>query len=304
MAHTLFGPIALTLGLVNLLPAFRQRLRWPLHRWLGRIDLIASIVLGLAGSSLSLHVFGGPGPPTAFGLLALATIGTSLMGYRSIRARNVRRHRDWMLRSYALIFAAVGIACANATTREGRIPGARDDCEAASVQVANRTAAPETFKALAWCDETGPTALAATWRSLPTDTVRLRTFLFASSHIRDGRIFSAAHATAIDSTRRAKERAAALLVLVAQLDSTSVVTVVPASRKEVWRAQLARDSHASQIAGTKPLPADAHERVNGLVRRMAVGVPAGAAGLRDPIGVAVQAARLDLKRLPVAVGSR
>ena len=107
MAHTLFGPIALTLGLVNLLPAMRQRRRWLVHRWLGRIYLIASIVLGLAGLSLSLHAVGGPGPRTAFGLLALATIGASLMGYRSIRARNVRQHREWMLRSYALIFAAV-----------------------------------------------------------------------------------------------------------------------------------------------------------------------------------------------------
>ena len=193
--------------------------------------------------------------------------------------------------------AVAGIACANATTREARIPGARDDCEAAAVQVTNKTATAETFKGLAWCDETGPTALAAAWRSLPADTVRLRTLLFASANIRDGRIFSAAHATAADSTRRARERAAALLVLVAQLDSTATVTVVPASRKDVWRAQLARVSHPSQIAGTKPLPIDAHVRVNALVQRMTLGVPAGAAGLRDPLGVAVQAARLDLQRV-------
>ena len=107
MAHTLFGPIALTLGLVNLLPAMRQRRRWPVHRWLGRIYLLSSIVLAGAGLSLSFHAAGGLGPRTAFGLLALATLGTSVMGYRSIRARNVRQHREWMLRSYALIFAAV-----------------------------------------------------------------------------------------------------------------------------------------------------------------------------------------------------
>ena len=203
----------------------------------------------------------------------------------------------------AVWLALAGMACA-ATTREARIPGARDDCQAAASQVANKTATAETFKALAWCDETGPSALAATWRSLPADTVRLRTFLFASSHIRDGRIFSAAHATAMDSTRRARERAAALLILVTQVDSTATVTVAPASRKEMWRAQLARVSKPSQIAGTKPLPTDAHVRVNAVVQRLAVGIPAGAAGLRDPLGVAVQAARLDLKRLPAVVGSR
>jgi len=107
MAHTVFGPIALTLGLVNLLPAMRQRSRWPVHRWLGRIYLVSSIVLAGAGLSLSFHAAGGPGPRAAFGLLALATMGTSIMGYRSIRASNIRQHREWMLRSYALIFAAV-----------------------------------------------------------------------------------------------------------------------------------------------------------------------------------------------------
>jgi hypothetical protein len=191
------------------------------------------------------------------------------------------------------------IACAaNSATREGRIPGEREDCQAAAGRLAGKTATSETFKTLAWCDETGPAALAAVWRTLPADTVRLRTFFFASSNIRDARIFGAAHATAADSTRRARERAAALLVLVAQLDSAATVTVVPASRSEVWRAQLAREGRPSQIAGTKSLPADARARVTALVRHMAAGVPTGAPGLRDPLGVAVQAARMDLQRLP------
>lgn len=197
------------------------------------------------------------------------------------------------------LLATALIACAaNSATREGRVPGQREDCQAAANRLASKSATPETFKTLAWCDETGPDALAAVWHTLPADTVRLRTFFFASSNIRDGRIFGAARATAADSTRRARERAAALLVLVAQLDSAATVTVVPASRSEVWRAQLAREGRASQIAGTKPLPADARARVNALVRRMSLGVPAGAPGLRDPLGVAVQAARLDLQRLP------
>src|SRR5690242_3745719 len=67
MAPTLFGPIALTLGPVNLLPAMRQRRRWAVHRWLGQIYLIASIVLGLAGLSPSAHAFGNPGPRTESG---------------------------------------------------------------------------------------------------------------------------------------------------------------------------------------------------------------------------------------------
>ena len=52
--HTLFGPIALVLGLVNLLPALRKR-RWALHRLIGRIYLIAGLVLGAAGASCELE---------------------------------------------------------------------------------------------------------------------------------------------------------------------------------------------------------------------------------------------------------
>jgi hypothetical protein len=203
--------------------------------------------------------------------------------------------RSW---SSFLFVIAMTIGCARATTtRESRIPGERADCQAAATRLEKNTATAESFKTLAWCDETGPAALAAVWRALPSDTVRLRTFFFASANIRDGRIFAAANAAAVDTSRRARERAAALLVLVAQVDSAATVTVVPAARSEVWRAQLARESRPAQIAGTTPLPGDARKRVAALTEALAVGRPTGAAGLRDPLGVAVQAARLDLKRL-------
>jgi len=107
VAHTLFGPIALVLGLVNLLPATRQRRRWMAHRWIGRVYLVAALVLGLAGLSLSLHAVGGTGARVGFGVLAVLTLATAVQGYRHIKAKNVRQHREWMLRSYALIFGAV-----------------------------------------------------------------------------------------------------------------------------------------------------------------------------------------------------
>ena len=105
--HTLFGPLALVLGLVNLLPAMRQRSKWPLHRWLGRVYLVSALALGAAGLSMAFHAAGGTSSRVGFALLAIGTLGTSLMGYRHIRARNIRLHREWMARSYALIFAAV-----------------------------------------------------------------------------------------------------------------------------------------------------------------------------------------------------
>jgi len=195
--------------------------------------------------------------------------------------------------------AGLVLACAShANTREGRIPGEREDCQAAAAQLTANKATVATFRTLGWCDETGPAPLASVWRSLPTDTVRRRAFLGASANLRDGRVFSAAYAVAADTARRLRERAAALLVLVGQLDSTVLVTVVPSTRAEVWRAQLARESHPLFVVGTTPLPEDARARVSALVRKLGASRPAGAAGLRDPLGVAVQAARLDLERKP------
>ena len=105
-AHTLFGPIALVLGLVNLLPAMRRG-RWAAHRWVGRVYTGSAIALGGAGLSLALHATGGVFARAGFALLALATLTTAIQGWLSVRGRNVRQHREWMLRSYALIFGAV-----------------------------------------------------------------------------------------------------------------------------------------------------------------------------------------------------
>jgi uncharacterized membrane protein len=104
--HTLFGPLALMLGLVNLLPAMRRR-RWGVHRLVGRVYLVSVLALGTAGLYLARHAAGGLTARVGFALLAVATLTTALQGYRSIRGGRITRHREWMLRSYALIFGAV-----------------------------------------------------------------------------------------------------------------------------------------------------------------------------------------------------
>jgi uncharacterized membrane protein len=106
IVHTLFGPVALTLGLVNLLPAMRQR-RWRAHRVVGRVYLGSALAVGTAGLLLAPHATGGLVSRVGFGLLAVATLATVGQGYRRIRRGDVTGHREWMLRSYALIFGAV-----------------------------------------------------------------------------------------------------------------------------------------------------------------------------------------------------
>lgn len=106
LIHTTFGPLALVLGLVNLLPAMRRR-RWALHRLLGRIYMVSGLTLGIAGGYLALFAAGGSFGRLGFLCLATGTVLTIVLGYGSIRSGNITEHREWMLRSYALIFGAV-----------------------------------------------------------------------------------------------------------------------------------------------------------------------------------------------------
>ena len=107
-AHALFGPIALVTGIVNLLPALRHPPRWILHRWTGRVYVTSALLTGFAGLGLSVFASGGTVARAGFALLALAVLGATTRGFVAIRsAVAIRTHREWMLRSYALIFAAV-----------------------------------------------------------------------------------------------------------------------------------------------------------------------------------------------------
>ena len=106
-AHTLFGPIALVLGIVQMLPAMRRSGRWRAHRIMGRIYGIAAVILGCAGLYLAFYSAGGVITHLGFGLLAVGLLVTVGQGYLKIRAGDIVAHREWMLRSYALIFGAV-----------------------------------------------------------------------------------------------------------------------------------------------------------------------------------------------------
>ena len=103
--HALFGSIAMILGPWQ----FRRGLRWnrALHRWLGRVYLGGCLLTGGAGLYLAPYSDGGMMTHLGFGSLAVILLGVSATAYRAIRNRQVARHREWMIRSYALIFAGV-----------------------------------------------------------------------------------------------------------------------------------------------------------------------------------------------------
>jgi uncharacterized membrane protein len=106
-AHVFAALFALVLGPFQFSARLRAA-RPALHRWMGRLYLgIGVLVGGLAGLYMASFAFGGPVARLGFGLLALAWLYTGLRAYLAIRARQVMEHRRWMVRNFALTFAAV-----------------------------------------------------------------------------------------------------------------------------------------------------------------------------------------------------
>jgi uncharacterized membrane protein len=104
--HALFGGIALASGAVQFwrnLPYSHQSL----HRTLGKIYVIAATITGIAGLYMSFFAYGGAVPRLGFALLAVSVLTATSIAYQMIRQRDIAAHRRWMLRSFALIFAAV-----------------------------------------------------------------------------------------------------------------------------------------------------------------------------------------------------
>ncbi|WP_293679045.1 DUF2306 domain-containing protein [uncultured Phenylobacterium sp.] len=105
VVHVAGAATALLVVGFQLLPALRRRRA--LHRWLGRVYAAACIVGGASGLVVAVGTTAGPVAAWGFGLLAVAWLYTTSQGWLTARARRFDLHREWMLRSFALTFAAV-----------------------------------------------------------------------------------------------------------------------------------------------------------------------------------------------------
>lgn len=107
LIHIFAASLALLLGPWQFIGVVRKR--WPaLHRWIGRVYLGVGVLLGgTAGLYMAVYSFGGPVSVSGFGLAALLWLYTGLRGYSVARSGDFGAHRAWMIRSFALAFAAV-----------------------------------------------------------------------------------------------------------------------------------------------------------------------------------------------------
>lgn len=106
-AHVFAAAIALAIGPFQFWARLRT-LRPALHRWLGRTYLGVGVLVGaLSGLYLAQSAFGGAVSRSGFSLLSIAWLASGAMAYACIRRGNVAAHRRWMIRNFALTFAAV-----------------------------------------------------------------------------------------------------------------------------------------------------------------------------------------------------
>ena len=105
-AHTLGGAIASVIGPFQFLGSLRRR-HPCLHVWVGRTYLVCVTAGALAGLYLSPGSYASNTFGIAFIFLALAWLYTGARAYLTIRRRDIQAHRRWMIRNYALTYAAV-----------------------------------------------------------------------------------------------------------------------------------------------------------------------------------------------------
>lgn len=104
--HALTGGLALVIGPFQFMTAFRTR--WPTaHRIAGKAYLVCVLLAGMGALSSTIMTTAGIAAQVAFGLLNIGWMYSTYTAYRAARQLRFAVHRIWMIRSYALTFAAV-----------------------------------------------------------------------------------------------------------------------------------------------------------------------------------------------------
>lgn len=104
--HIVAGGLALVVGPSQFWKGLRTR--HPLvHRTLGRTYLVAVAIGAVAGLAIAPVNDAGIVGMFGFGGLAVLWFATGFAGYRAIRRGDVPSHRAWMMRNFALTYAAV-----------------------------------------------------------------------------------------------------------------------------------------------------------------------------------------------------
>ena len=104
--HAVAASTALLLAPLQFLA--RLRSRFPhIHRFIGRLYVMACLAGGVTGLPLAWGTTAGPVAGFGFGLLAMFWLVTTITAWRFAVARRFAEHRAWMIRSVALTAAGI-----------------------------------------------------------------------------------------------------------------------------------------------------------------------------------------------------
>jgi len=108
IGHISGGILAIAIGPFQFWKAFRNKYL-KVHRWLGRIYLVAILIASLSATNLAWTTALKIHWTWALALqgLAFAWITTASMAYISVMRKRIQQHKDWMIRSYVVTFAFV-----------------------------------------------------------------------------------------------------------------------------------------------------------------------------------------------------
>ena len=106
LVHVAGAATALLIGPMQFSSRLRARFRL-FHHWIGRIYVVSCLVGGVAGFVLALGASTGLVTTVGFASLAVLWIVTTSLALRRAMQGRFIEHRAWMIRSFALTFAAV-----------------------------------------------------------------------------------------------------------------------------------------------------------------------------------------------------
>lgn len=102
LVHILPGALFLGLTPLQFVAGIRGK-HLQVHRWMGRILIAAGLIIGITALIMSYKMnIGGPNETAATTLYAIVFLICLIKAYRYIRRHDVTRHREWMIRAYAV----------------------------------------------------------------------------------------------------------------------------------------------------------------------------------------------------------
>ena len=104
--HVAGAATALMIGPFQFLAGVRARAP-RVHQWMGRTYVVACLTGAVGGFVMAFGSTAGPVATVGFAALAVCWFYANVQGWRLAMARRFPEHRAWMIRSFAMTFAAV-----------------------------------------------------------------------------------------------------------------------------------------------------------------------------------------------------